>query len=405
MSNGMAVSTGTTPQSYRASESESPDPSLKTQTSQTAAAAGQSKLSDQDLALIKAFGAFTAGGDDIEGLVPIGQPTARMSKEEGAIVIASWTERIMALTLKMVKKAAADEKNASKKQSNRNIERMKEAWKKGDEMRRKAASGKVFGWITKTAALVGAAIFMAVAVGLTPLTGGLATPMVIIAGILLASAACAMADQISQEAGGPTMTLDACISGFLEYAGVPKSVSQPLAQSLTGNLGAGATAIALAAGASDQDAMIIGITTTVATMIVMMVLTGGGGSSTTAAQGANAASTSAAAAKTATQTAIQLSQATTQMTGAVSTVGQGVVTIDMALTQQEIDELRAAGIDAEALMVSISSALELYAGYLQDMIKNLGKSNEVVADILSSMGDTMAHIVAAMQPGGRSAPI
>lgn len=404
MSNGMAVSTGTTPQSYRANENESPDQSLKTQTSQTAAATGQPKLSDQDLALIKAFGAFNAGGDDIDGLVPIGQPTARMSKEEGAIVIASWTERILTLTLKMVKKAAKDEKDASKKQSNRNIERMKEAWKKGDDMRRKAASGKVFGWITKTAALVGASIFMAVAVGLTPLTGGLATPMVIIAGILLASAACAMADQISQEVGGPTMTLDVCIAGLLELAGVSKSVSQPLAQSLTGNLGAGATAIAMAAGASDKDAMIIGIATTVATMIVMMVLTGGGGTST-AAQGANAASTSAAAAKTATQTAIQLSQATTQMTGAVSTVGQGVVTVDMALTQQEIDELRAAGIDAEALMAGISSSLELFAGYLQDMMKNLGKSNEVVADILSSMGDTMAHIVAAMQPGGRSAPI
>lgn len=372
----------------------------------TAAPVAAPQLSEDDLQLIRAFGAFITGTDGSrpDGTVPIDEPTARMSKEEASILVAAWTEKILAITLKMVKAAAKGEKDRIKKQSESNIERMKEAWRKGDAMRRAAASGRVLGWITKTAALVGAAVLLAVAVGATPFSGGLSTPAVVLASMLFASAAFAMADQISQESGGPTMTLEANIARLLEACEVPSPAAKLVSQIVTGNLAAGTMALAEEAGASKEATLYIGLATTIAVTLVMMALTCGAGSSTAAAQGASAGTQSVAAAKTATQTAVQLTQAGTTAVSAAGTTGQGVIAVQSGLTQAEIDELRAQGLDAEAMMTMLQMGTDLLSDYLQEIMKNLGKSNERVAEILESLGQTSEHILAAMMPGGRRDP-
>ncbi|MVW78577.1 type III secretion system translocon subunit SctE [Bordetella sp. 02P26C-1] len=112
------------------------------------------------------------------------------------------------------------------------LAKQQEAQAKAAEEAKSSRRGKIFGWIGKIAAFVGAAV----AVVATVATAGAATPLLVASVVSLVSATLSLADQVSRELGGGGVSLSGALSkltiGVLEAFGMDsdkaKSVSDAL---------------------------------------------------------------------------------------------------------------------------------------------------------------------------------
>lgn len=318
-------------------------------------------------------------------------------------------------------KAAKSEVESARQSAERNTEqqigKINEWMKKCEEASNKSSLGKIFSWIGKIAAVIASAVALAVAAGVTPFSGGLAAPLVALAAVGLVASTMALADQISQEAGGPAISISnlvtTTVGKFLEAVGVPEETASKI-----GKLMAGVTALAMPAmllvepnllatmttgicelaGASKEAtmyaSMAVGIATAITVGIVTAVATGGG--STASSVSSVGASVTANTASTASKIATGAVNASGQIVSGATQVGTGVITIQKAHIERDSENILADKKNLDAAMIKLQQQMEEGREEMKKVIQQIEDGLQAVTQMIAGATDSMSQITANM---------
>lgn len=293
------------------------------------------------------------------------------------------------------------------------VSKIDEANKKAQSAASKAKVNGILGWIGRAAAVVGATIAVVAAIAATVVTGGAALPLVVVAAVALVAATISMADAISQERGGPSLTVSslmskACSAAF-DLMGMNKEDAEKygkfaagaigtfvlpglllLDPTLAGNLMGG---IATIAGEEEQTVMVMAaVATVVATLAaaaLMIVMTAGTG-------------VAASAGKTMTTVTTALQASLGVMQGGMS-VTNGSLTIAKAVDDRDVAHLGAAKKKIDALLIKLQGQMEEQKEDIQKVIEELMDSYKVVMQMFSTAASSRQQVTANI--GGRNAMI
>lgn len=288
----------------------------------------------------------------------------------------------------------------AEKNTEQQLEKIKEWIDKCKEADEKSGLSKIFGWIGKVFAVIAAAVAVAVAAVATVASGGAAAPLLALAIVGAIGATMSLADQISKECGGPEISLgslmQATVGKFLEAVGVPKEKAEQITKIVAGAmglmmpvmlmiepqlLGSMAQTIAKMAGADEATAgyigMAIGIAAAVGVGIAMAVMSGGSSLGTTGLKIANGVASAGG----------QLVQGATAAT-------QGGLGIAVAGDRKDAENLMADKKTLEAMMLKLQKQMEEGREELKKVIQQIEESTQMVSKMLAGATDSMAQITA-----------
>lgn len=297
------------------------------------------------------------------------------------------------------------------------LEKIKEWVDKCKEAESKGLLGKIFGWIGKIFAALAAAVMVVVAAVATVATGGAAAPLLAIAVIGAVSATLTLASAISQEAGGPAISVDSLIQHtvgkFLtDVCGVDPKVAENISRIVGGVVGIATLAvviepslmgnmvqgIAILAGADEQTAGYIGMAVTVAATIAvgiaMAVATGGISVAGTAAD---------VSAKLVVETMKAVNSAVMATSAIVSgstQIASGGMAISKAITEEEGQQAIADKKELSAEMMKLQKLMEEGREEMKKIIQQIEESTQAVSKMIAGAADSMSQIT--MNMGGKS---
>jgi hypothetical protein len=273
---------------------------------------------------------------------------------------------------------------------------------KAQEAESKGRLGKIFGWIGKIVAVVAAVAAVAVAGISAVATGGGATPLLIFASMALAAATISLADQISQECGGPPISLgnivNSACSKLLKGFGVDEEKADQLGKVLAGvvavampvmllvepqMIGTMAAGICELAGADANTTTWVSMAVGLATAITVGVL-------------AAVASGGASATSTATKVVSGLIKSGAQITLGLTGIGTGAVSIAVGKTMAKADDALASKKDLEAAMTRLQKLMEEGRDDLKKIIQEIEDGIRAVSQIINGSAESMAQITANM---------
>ena len=288
----------------------------------------------------------------------------------------------------------------AEKNTESQLQKIKEWIDKCKEAESKSGLSKIFGWVGKIVAAIAAIAAVAVAAVATVATGGAAAPLLALAVVGAIGATMSLADQISKECGGPEISLSnlmkVTVGKFLEAVGVPKDQAELITKVVGGAiglmvpvtlliepqlLGNMAQGIAKLAGADDQTAgyigMAIGMAAALTVGIGMAVASGGSSLGSTGAKLASG-----------------IISATSQITQGATTATQGGLGIAVAVDQKKADNLMADKKTLEAMMIKLQKQMEEGREELKKVIQQIEESTQIVSKMLAGATDSMAQITA-----------
>ena len=288
----------------------------------------------------------------------------------------------------------------SEKNTEQQVEKIKEWIDKCKEADDKSLVSKIFGWIGKIVAAIAAIAAVAVAAVATVATGGAAAPLLALAVVGAIGATMSLADQISKECGGPEISLSslmqATVGKFLEAVGVPKDQAELISKVVGGALGimmpvalliepqllgGMAQGIAKLAGASDETAGYIGMAIGMAAALTIGIAMA-------------AASGGSTLGSTSLKLASGIISATSQITQGVTSVTQGSLGIATAADRKDAQNLQADKKTLEALMVKIQKQMEEGREELKKVIQQIEESTQIVSKMLAGATESMEQITA-----------
>lgn len=290
----------------------------------------------------------------------------------------------------------------------RSMAKLKEWVEKSREAEAKSKAGGIFGWVTKIATFIAAAVAVAVAAVATVATGGAAAPLLAIAAIGLAAATVSLASAISQEYGGPALEPSALIAKGMTKLLTSMGMDEKQAQSL-GKVLAGAAVIAAGAGfmvaidpslignmvggiaelsGADQNtamyiSMAFTIATTIAVSIAMAVATGGAAAPAAISNIAKMAATVG-----------KVTQAVAGVASGVGSVGKGVMDIQAAGAQKTADQAVADRKQLDAIILKLQKQMEEDREELKKVIDQLMEGMNVVTQMINAAANSRSQLAA-----------
>jgi len=335
---------------------------------------------------------------DARGAPALDAPSKEFSPSDMVDLLRSLRTKSQDAQLESAQRGLESARIKSEKNTEAQLQKIKEWIDKTKEEENKGFFAKLFGWIGKIVAVIASIAAVAVAAVATAATGGAAAPLLALAVVGAIGATLSLADQISKECGGPEISIsnlmNTVVGKFLEAVGVPKEQAELISKVVAGAigilvpvtlliepqlLGNMAQGIAKMAGADDQTAgyigMAIGMAAALTVGIGMAVASGG---SSLGSSGAKLAS--------------GIIGAASQITQGVTSVTQGGLGIAMAVDRKDAENLQADKKGLEAMMVKLQKQMEEGREELKKVIQEIEESMQIVSRMLAGASDSMEQI-------------
>lgn len=355
---------------------------------------------------------------DQRGAPRLDAPTQSFSANDMVDLLRSLRGKTQDEQLKAAKEGLESARIKSEKNTEKQLEKIKEWVDKCKEAQSKGLLGKIFGWIGKIFAFVASIVAVVAAAAATVATGGAAAPLLALAVVGAISATMTLASAVSQECGGPEISINSLIQHtvgkFLtDVCGVdPKQaenickiiggalaiacpVMLAIEPSLLGNM---AQSIALMAGADEKTAGYIGMALTIAAAIgvgiAMAVMTGGSSVATTATQVSNKVILGAL------KTFNTVVTGTSAAVSGGTQIAQGGLNISKAKSEEEAQQAIAGKKELEAMMIKLQKQMEEGREEMKKIIQQIEESTQLVSKMIAGTTDNMTQI--AMNMGSKS---
>lgn len=281
--------------------------------------------------------------------------------------------------------------------------KMKNATDKAIEAADSRKHSKVFGWITKVLAVVGSALAVVGAVAATVATGGAAVPLLAITGMAFLSATLSLADQISQECGGPEISisngLQALTVSVLEAFGVPSEQAETISDyvldfatpallfvepKLAGRL---AGRICEASGASPETVAIVQAVADIVASVVACAVTV---AATFVCTGGLSAVTSVM------DTVLLLTGQLARVASGATQITQGGLDINTAVKERDATYIKAAVAQLKANSVELHRQMKNDQELLQTMMQSVQDGMQSASQVLRDVFDNLSQIMRNM---------
>lgn len=351
----------------------------------------------------------TAGGDEVSdarGAPTIGEPEKVFSQDDMVSLLRSIRSKSQDGQLEAAKNGIETAQLAAEKNTEGQLKKIDEWVKKCEEANSKSTLGKIFSWIGKIAAVIASVVAVAVAGAAAIASGGAATPLLALAVMGLIGSTISLADQISQECGGPQISIGNLISTmtskFLEACGVDADTAGKIGKVMAGVVAIMAPALLLVepglastmaqgicdlAGVDPKIAgyvtMAVGIAAAVTVGIVMAVASGGSSAGT-------------AAVSTAAKVGNGLVSAGAQIANGATQVGAGVVGIQKAKLENDAQNALADKKELAADMVKLQKSMEEGREEIKKVIQQIEDGLMNVTKMINDSADSMSQITANM---------
>ncbi|MGA0583174.1 type III secretion system translocon subunit SctE [Castellaniella ginsengisoli] len=382
------------------------------------------KFYDDVLTLVRqqeGAGVSDRGGNplvDKNGAPRIDTPSEVFSASDMVDLLRSLRSKTQDEQLSTAQKGLESARIKAEKNTEHQLEKIQEWIDKCKEAESKGALGKIFGWIGKIFAFVAAIATVIAAAAATVATGGTAAPLLALAIVGAISATMTLASAISQECGGPEISINSLIQHtvgkFLtDVCGMDPKQAENICKIVGGVLGMAcpimlaiepsllgnmAQSIALMAGADEKTAGYIGMALTIAAAIgigiAMAVMTGGSSVASTAAQVGNKVLLSSIKVFNTV-----MSTANTVVSGGTQ-IAQGGLNISKAQSQEKADKAIADKKELEAMMLKLQKQMEEGREEMKKIIQQIEESTQLVSKMIAGTTDNMNQI--AMNMGSRS---
>ena len=375
---------------------------------------------------------------DQNGAPTLETPIFDFSGDQLALLLAAMDTKIKDLQAKTAREGIEVARVQTETANTDMLEKLQEAIDEQAEAAAKEKENKVWGWIAKVAAFIGAIVAVVAAAAATVATGGAAAPLLVVAVIGAVAATVDLANQINQEVNpdAEPFTLGSLIGDAIIQAmdeegidGTDRAAASGLASAMGFLLmqpdlaGQMAEDSAIADGRSTEFAanMRMGVTiaavvTTVIAMIVVTIASGGAASGSTASSATSGTSkaidvgtkvadttadvvSAADKVKKASDAAQQVIKASKYI-GAINglaqgtaAVGGGVTGIQVAENQQQAENARAAAKEIEAMLLKLQDQTEEQTARLKEIIAALQEGMTMFTNMIAAAGDQRANIV------------
>lgn len=311
-------------------------------------------------------------------------------------------------------KLGLDKARMDAKQNNEAQQKKIQDWiKKCEDAQKASLAQKIFGWIGKIFAVIAAAVAVVASVAASPFTGGASLALTALAVVGLVAATMSLADQISQEAGGPEISLSNMMTkmmgSLLEACGVPKEKAEQIGKALAGVLavaapvallvepkllGTMASGIAALSGAdADQISKIEMGVTIAATLTVGIGM---------AVAGFQFSKLAGDAMNVTAKLTTAIMGAVAQTTQGVTAIGQGAAGIAKGKLDADGEKAMADKKALEALMLKINQQMEDQRDELRKIIQQLEEGVQAVTQMIQGTADSMTQITGNI---GKRAPV
>ncbi|MFD4840240.1 type III secretion system translocon subunit SctE [Achromobacter sp. NPDC058515] len=354
-----------------------------------------------DMAATLTEGKRAPGGDGVanaRGAPALQSPAAPMSAGDMIDLLRSIRSKSQDAQLAGAKESLQTARINAQKNNEQQAEKIKEWVDKCKEADSKGILGKIFGWIGKIFAVIASAIAVAVAAAATVASAGAAAPMLALATLALVGSTISLADQISQECGGPQISignlLGTIASKFLEACGVDKETAEKIGKVMAGvaalampvtlliepqMLGTMATGICELAGADPKATaivgMVVGMAAAVTVGIVTAVASGGGTAVSSAVKIANGVVTG-----------------TAQVVQGLTAVGSGAVKIAVAKDQKAAEDILASKKELDAMLAKLQQQMEDGREEIKKVLQQMEDGVQAVSQMINGAADSMAQI-------------
>ncbi|SAI69987.1 outer protein B [Bordetella ansorpii] len=335
---------------------------------------------------------------DERGAPAISEPSASFNAADMVDLLRSLKGKSQDAQLAAAQKGLESARVKAEKNTEAQLDKIKDWIEKCKEAEGKGLLGKIFGWIGKIFAAIAAIAAVAIAAVATAATGGAAAPLLAMAVIGAVGATISLADQISQECGGPEISIgnlvQTMVGKFLEACGVPPETAERIGRVMGGVLaiampvmllvepqllGGMAQNIALLAGADEQTAgyigMAVGIAAAITAGIAMAVVSGGAGAGTAA-----------------TKIASSLVGAGAQIVQGATSVATGGLKISEAIDKRDAENIIADKKELEAAMVKLQKQMEEGREELKKVIQQIEEGLQAVTKMIAGAADSMAQV-------------
>jgi hypothetical protein len=355
---------------------------------------------------------------DARGAPRIDVPSEAFSASDMTDLLRSIRSKSQDTQLKTSAQGIETARIKAEKNTQAQLEKIKEWIDKCKDAASQGALSKIFGWIGKIFAAVASIIAVVAAAAATVATGGAAAPLLAIAVIGAVSATMSLASAISQEFGGPEISINSLIQHtvgkFLtDVCGVdPKqaekicnivggvmAMAMPLMlavePSLLGNM---VQSIALMAGADEKTAGYIGMAVTMATAIgvgiALAVMTGGSSLATTGAQTVTQISNKVMAETIKVVNTVMSS--TSAIVAGGTQIASGGLTISKGVIEEDAQKNLADKKELAAQMLKLQTQMEEGREEMKKVIQQIEDSTQVVSKMISDTSDSMSQIAMNM---------
>lgn len=350
---------------------------------------------------------------DSIGAPRIDSPSESFSSDDLTDLLRSMRTKNQDGQLRAAAEGIAAAKTQAKNNTDEQLGKIKEWTDKCKDAQSKGTLGKIFGWVGKIFAAVAAIAMVAVAAAATVATGGAAAPLLAIAIIGAVSATMSLASAISQEFGGPAISIgnliQQTVGKFLtEVCGVDPKEAENISRIVGGVVGIATLAvlvepslmgnmvqgIALLAGADEKTAGYIGMAVTIAATVAigigMAVATGG-------------TSTAATVAEVSTQVMVQTMKAVNTGIAASSAIvsggtqiAAGGLTISKAISQEGAQSAIADKKQLAADMIKLQQQMEDDREAMKKVIEQIDESTQMVSKMISDTADSISQVTMNM---------
>jgi hypothetical protein len=380
-----------------------------------------------DIARQQAGNKSGAGGDgvsDERGAPAISEPTKVFSSDDMVALLRTIRSKSQDSQLEAAKNGVQTAQIKAEKNTDDQLKKIEEWVEKCKEAESQGILGKIFSWIGKIVAVIASVVAVAVAGAAAVASGGAATPLLALAVMGLVGSTIALADQISQECGGPQISIGALLTTmaakFLEACGVPEEKANQIGKLMAGVAACMmpamllvepglastmATGICELAGVDPKItgyvAMAVGIAAAVTVGIVVAVASGGAGAATSVSSVATGAAqttstVTTATVSTATKVANGLVGAGAQIASGATQVGAGVVSIQKAGLEKQAEEALADKQELSAEMLKLQQQMEEGREEIKKVIQQIEDGLTNVSKMINDSADSMSQITANM---------
>lgn len=354
---------------------------------------------------------------DQRGAPRLDAPTETFSANDMVDLLRSLRSKTEDGQLRTAKEALESARIKAEKNTDQQLEKIQEWIEKCKEAESKGTAAKVFGWIGKVFAFVAAIATVVAAAVATVATGGTAAPLLALAVVGAISATLMLASAISQECGGPEISINSLIqhtvgkfltdvcgvdpeqaSNICKILGGVVSIACPvllaIEPSLLGNM---AESIAVMAGVDPQVAGYIGmalsIVAAVGVGIAMAVMTGGSSAAMSATQVTSKVLVSSL------KTFNTIMTSASAIVSGSTQIAQGGLNISKGHSEKEAEDAISAKKELEAMMVKLQRQMEENREEIQKIIQQIEESTQTVSKMIAGTTDSLKQV--AMNMGSK----